>query len=111
MSQNNASFISSNQGKLTSPGRSRPVSNAGQTRADRQTADSTSTSRAAVAVACTNCRSRHLKCDGQQPCGRCVQEGLPECSYMKSRRGWKGPRKQDSVGAYSRMSTVPTQSK
>lgn len=48
--------------------------------------------RAAVAVACVQCRSRHLKCDGAARCARCVAEGI-QCSYVKSRRGWKGPRK------------------
>jgi hypothetical protein len=100
LSHNQTPFDMSSQDSLTSP-----ISGAGRARADRQTSDSTPTSRAAVAVACTNCRSRHLKCDGQQPCSRCLQEGLTECSYMKSRRGWKGPRKQDSVGAYSTIST------
>jgi len=48
--------------------------------------------RVAVAVACVQCRSRHLKCDGAARCSRCVAEGIA-CSYVKSRRGWKGPRK------------------
>lgn len=48
--------------------------------------------RVAVAVACVQCRSRHLKCDGATRCSRCVAEGIA-CSYVKSRRGWKGPRK------------------
>jgi hypothetical protein len=48
--------------------------------------------RVAVAVACVQCRSRHLKCDGATRCARCVAEGIA-CSYVKSRRGWKGPRK------------------
>jgi hypothetical protein len=111
MSQNQTPFIPSNQETITSSTRNEPISAAGRARIDRQTADSTPTSRAAVAVACTNCRSRHLKCDGQQPCSRCLQEGLAECSYMKSRRGWKGPRKQDSFGSYSRIGAVSSPSK
>ncbi|TLD38509.1 hypothetical protein E2P81_ATG01052 [Venturia nashicola] len=47
----------------------------------------------AVAVACIACRSRHLKCDGGTRCSRCLQDGT-ECLYVKSRRGWKGPRRQ-----------------
>ncbi|RDI86213.1 hypothetical protein Vi05172_g3823 [Venturia inaequalis] len=48
---------------------------------------------AAVAVACIACRSRHLKCDAGIRCSRCLQDGS-ECLYVKSRRGWKGPRRQ-----------------
>ena len=55
-------------------------------------AASNNINRAAVAVACVQCRSRHLKCDGAVRCARCVAEGIA-CSYVKSRRGWKGPRK------------------
>lgn len=52
--------------------------------------------RVAVAVACVQCRSRHLKCDGAARCSRCVADDIP-CSYIKSRRGWKGPRKSTRV--------------
>lgn len=55
-------------------------------------AASNNINRAAVAVACVQCRSRHLKCDGAVRCSRCVADGIA-CSYVKSRRGWKGPRK------------------
>src|SRR3954470_7469895 len=55
-------------------------------------APSASSNRSAVAVACVQCRSRHLKCDGGARCSRCTQEGI-QCSYVKSRRGWKGPRR------------------
>ncbi|KAF2471076.1 uncharacterized protein BDR25DRAFT_30155 [Lindgomyces ingoldianus] len=48
--------------------------------------------RASVAVACVPCRSRHLKCDGGVRCSRCKADGV-ECTYIKSRRGWKGKRK------------------
>jgi len=41
-------------------------------------------------VACTECRSRHLKCDAKYPkCSRCRDTGSM-CIYTKSRRGWKG---------------------
>lgn len=61
--------------------------------ATEQSANGTNNSnRVAVAVACVQCRSRHLKCDGAARCARCVSEGI-QCSYVKSRRGWKGPRK------------------
>jgi hypothetical protein len=80
----------------TAPSRTEAVSTAGRQHAERQTSDSGPTSRAAVAVACIGCRTRHLKCDGQNPCGRCGAESLP-CSYVKSRRGWKGPKKNGTA--------------
>ncbi|KAJ5952157.1 uncharacterized protein N7479_010570 [Penicillium vulpinum] len=36
--------------------------------------------------ACTYCRSRRSKCDGQSPCGACFQRGI-QCSYSQSSRG------------------------
>jgi hypothetical protein len=64
--------------------------------------------RAAVAVACVQCRSRHLKCDGAARCARCVAEGI-SCSYVKSRRGWKGPRKSSRLSENApSISTVPS---
>jgi len=40
-----------------------------------------------VALACIQCRNRHVKCDAVQPvCTRCDREGK-ECNYQKSRRG------------------------
>jgi hypothetical protein len=54
--------------------------------------------RASVAVACVPCRSRHLKCDGGVRCSRCRTDNV-ECTYIKSRRGWKGKRKnKDDMG-------------
>lgn len=53
-----------------------------------------STSKAAkhVSRACLECRSRHMKCGGQQPkCERCVRTNR-ECQYVKSNRG--GSRKR-----------------
>ena len=49
--------------------------------------------RTSVAVACVPCRSRHLKCDGGVRCTRCRADGV-DCTYIKSRRGWKGKRKK-----------------
>lgn len=48
--------------------------------------------RTSVAVACVPCRSRHLKCDGGVRCSRCRADNV-DCTYIKSRRGWKGKRK------------------
>jgi len=58
-----------------------------------------------VPVACTECRGRHLKCDAGTPsCGRCVADGR-ECTYVKSRRGWKGSRRRQH-GSTSRAGSV-----
>lgn len=40
-----------------------------------------------VALACLQCRRRHIKCDASRPlCRRCRREGK-ECTYQASRRG------------------------
>lgn len=50
-----------------------------------------------VPVACTECRSRHLRCDAEMPvCKRCQREER-QCQYALSRRGYKGPRKRPRV--------------
>lgn len=49
-----------------------------------------------MAVACVPCRSRHLKCDGGVRCSRCKTENV-DCTYIKSRRGWKGKRKNKAT--------------
>lgn len=59
--------------------------------------------RASVAVACVQCRIRHLKCDGGVRCSRCRTDNV-ECTYVKSRRGWKGKRKNKDDNGVS----VPT---
>ncbi|KAJ4392113.1 hypothetical protein N0V93_005735 [Gnomoniopsis smithogilvyi] len=47
-----------------------------------------------IPAACLACRSKHLKCDGNTPCSRCVGAGTAsECVYVASRRGYKGPRR------------------
>jgi Fungal Zn(2)-Cys(6) binuclear cluster domain/Fungal specific transcription factor domain len=47
-----------------------------------------------AALACTECRRRHLKCDAKTPvCSRCHEVGF-RCSYLKSKRG--GKRKSSS---------------
>jgi hypothetical protein len=93
---NSNSLSSPPDWNLITPSRTEAVSTAGRQHAERQTSDSGPTSRAAVAVACIGCRTRHLKCDGQNPCGRCGSESIP-CSYVKSRRGWKGPKKNGTA--------------
>ncbi|OTB04997.1 hypothetical protein M426DRAFT_57731 [Hypoxylon sp. CI-4A] len=45
-----------------------------------------------VQAACLACRAKHLKCDGKTPCSRCLSsESI--CTYVASRRGYKGPRR------------------
>ncbi|RFU34515.1 hypothetical protein B7463_g1807, partial [Scytalidium lignicola] len=48
--------------------------------------------RSTVSAACIACRSKHLKCDGFNPCSRCSTDST-DCIYVRSRRGYKGPRK------------------
>jgi hypothetical protein len=48
-------------------------------------------------VACLACRNKHMKCDSAMPrCTRC-REGGYDCVYLKSRRGYKGPRKSQKL--------------
>ncbi|KAH7391007.1 hypothetical protein DE146DRAFT_151575 [Phaeosphaeria sp. MPI-PUGE-AT-0046c] len=66
-----------------------------------------SQARASVAVACVPCRSRHLKCDGGVRCSRCRNEGV-DCTYIKSRRGWKGKRKnKEESGGPVALNGIP----
>ncbi|KAI9056079.1 hypothetical protein LZ554_001008 [Drepanopeziza brunnea f. sp. 'monogermtubi'] len=60
--------------------------------------------RVTVASACVQCRSKHLKCDGLQPCSRCSSNSF-ECEYVRSRRGFKGPRRN---GTHHKASSVMT---
>ncbi|KAH9219784.1 hypothetical protein DL95DRAFT_358480 [Leptodontidium sp. 2 PMI_412] len=41
--------------------------------------------RSTVSSACIPCRSKHLKCDGLQPCSRCATQTL-QCIYLNIRR-------------------------
>lgn len=54
--------------------------------------------RITVPSACVQCRSKHLKCDGLSPCTRCSSNSF-ECVYVRSRRGFKGPRRVGANGA------------
>ncbi|OAA62040.1 c6 zinc finger domain containing protein [Niveomyces insectorum RCEF 264] len=60
----------------------------------------------AVPTACLGCRSKHLKCDGQNPCSRCKLSDV-ECVYIASRRGYKGPRKPNNKRVRSSSSSPP----
>ncbi|KAK7221372.1 hypothetical protein V2G26_009375 [Clonostachys chloroleuca] len=44
-----------------------------------------------ISTACITCRTRHQKCDGKRPCSRCIIQET-ECTYVASRRGYRGPR-------------------
>ncbi|KAG5987270.1 hypothetical protein E4U43_005163 [Claviceps pusilla] len=59
-----------------------------------------------VPAACLACRSKHLKCDGQTPCARCIST-QSECVYVASRRGYKGPRRGTSQNPNKRHATSP----
>lgn len=59
-----------------------------------------------VSRACLECRSRHLKCGGQEPiCDRCRKHNRT-CTYVKSHRG--GSRKK-GVSLKSRFKTIADQ--
>ncbi|KAB2580894.1 Arabinanolytic transcriptional activator araR [Lasiodiplodia theobromae] len=72
---------------------------------------SSSSAKQPIPLACVACRSKHLKCSGGEPCSRCATDGS-ECSYIKSRRGYKGPRKRtagDQMGRPSPREPRPDQ--
>ena len=95
-----------------SGGSSSPVTQDGQRTSPPQQTSATSSQpdtqrpdqreRASIVSACVQCRSKHLKCDGLCPCTRCATNNL-DCIYVKSRRGYKGPRKNGATPA-----TAPT---
>ncbi|KAK1999920.1 hypothetical protein LX36DRAFT_654964 [Colletotrichum falcatum] len=81
---------------------------------DRDSSSATSETRSqtqpviAVPAACLGCRGKHLKCDGQNPCSRC-QSSQSECVYVASRRGYKGPRRNNTANPNKRArSSSPT---
>src|SRR5271156_5091078 len=48
-------------------------------------------------LACGACRKKHLRCDAKMPvCSRCERRSL-ECTYVESKRGYKGPKKCQSA--------------
>lgn len=61
--------------------------------------------RITVPSACVQCRSKHLKCDGLNPCTRCSSNSF-ECVYVRSRRGFKGPRRNGTNGTPGKAGTV-----
>jgi hypothetical protein len=61
--------------------------------------------RITVPSACVQCRSKHLKCDGLNPCTRCSSNSF-ECIYVRSRRGFKGPRRNGTNGTPNKANAV-----
>lgn len=58
-------------------------------------------------LACTECREKHLKCDGSSPqCSRCIAEGL-RCTYKPSRRGFGRRRGNSKSADRSRQQRTP----
>jgi hypothetical protein len=62
-------------------------------------------------LACTECRSKHLKCDGTQPiCSRCLASEI-SCNYTPSRRGCKGiPKKRRKLNPDHQAQLTPDSS-
>lgn len=61
--------------------------------------------RLTVPAACVACRTKHLKCDGAKPCSRCTSYSI-ECSYVRSRRGYKGPRRVQKQNSEAQNAVV-----
>lgn len=58
-------------------------------------------------LACTACRSKHLKCDALVPiCSRCIEGGL-HCNYTPSRRGIGGRVSRKSQNARNASGSSP----
>jgi hypothetical protein len=52
---------------------------------------------------CTNCREKHLRCDGAPQCSRCKRTGA-ECVFVASRRGMRPNRTTTSTEAMPDLS-------
>ena len=55
-----------------------------------------------VTAACVNCRAKHLKCNGEKPCPRCLSRNQI-CSYVQSRRGYRPRRRVTAAYAASSL--------
>jgi predicted nucleic acid-binding protein len=65
-----------------------------------------------ASLACIQCRSKHLRCNGTKPkCSRCQQES-GECTYLKSRRGLRSKTtvQEPQISATSPTQISPSQS-
>ncbi|KAK8026482.1 hypothetical protein PG991_003538 [Apiospora marii] len=87
------------------PPQQQPPTNAPMSVASTPATDSRAPS-ATVPAACLACRSKHLKCDGLNPCTRCkASDSL--CQYIASRRGYKGPRRNTAQNPNKRHAACP----
>ncbi|KAK2795958.1 hypothetical protein FQN50_009663 [Emmonsiellopsis sp. PD_5] len=62
-----------------------------------------------VSTTCTNCRERHLKCDGGPICSRCRADDRP-CVFVISRRGRRPSMKADTAKRVARLSDISDKS-
>ncbi|KAK2744888.1 hypothetical protein FQN55_006450 [Onygenales sp. PD_40] len=62
-----------------------------------------------VSTTCTNCRQRHLKCDGGPICSRCRADDRP-CVFVISRRGRRPSMKGDTMRRVARLSDISDKS-
>ncbi|KAL4781068.1 fungal-specific transcription factor domain-containing protein [Aspergillus varians] len=62
-----------------------------------------------VSIACTPCRKKRVKCDGQKPgCGRCADE-LDSCEYRHGEEKRKPPSKQQVQALHARIEDLEAQ--
>ncbi|KAK0103546.1 hypothetical protein ONS95_005565 [Cadophora gregata] len=98
-----SSIASTSTSSGSRPNQAQPQS---QSQSQSQAQQAKDKERATVPSACVQCRSKHLKCDGLQPCSRCSSNGF-ECEYVRSRRGFKGPRRNGIQNKASSISGAP----
>lgn len=58
-----------------------------------------------VSTTCTNCRERHLKCDGGPVCSRCRADDR-QCVFVLSRRGRRPSIKHGAINKAARLSDL-----
>lgn len=63
-----------------------------------------------VSTTCTNCRERHLKCDGGPVCSRCRADDR-QCVFILSRRGRRPSVKHDTINKAARLSDLRSSTK
>ncbi|KKZ67742.1 hypothetical protein EMCG_06609 [[Emmonsia] crescens] len=63
-----------------------------------------------VSTTCTNCRERHLKCDGGPVCSRCRADDR-QCVFILSRRGRRPSVKHDTITKAARLSDLRSSTK
>ncbi|PVH75515.1 hypothetical protein DL98DRAFT_498285 [Cadophora sp. DSE1049] len=102
----NQGFRQSSIASTSTSSGSRPDQSQSQSQSQSQAQQAKDKERATVPSACVQCRSKHLKCDGLQPCSRCSSNSF-ECEYVRSRRGFKGPRRNGTQNKASSVSAGP----